>query len=82
MRPGGLVGSYEDPKFTNYTLSQGDKGSGMITRATVAKLLVDSITTEGLKDKVTFECISTKAQSNEPYADPSEALRALAADTE
>jgi hypothetical protein len=36
----------------------------MISRGTVAKLLVDSLFTEGIKNKVTFECYSTKAQSN------------------
>ena len=59
VRPVGLKGSYEEVPPTDYTIVQGDKSAGTITRVTVAKLAVDSLLSTEIKSKVTFDCCST-----------------------
>ncbi|EAS00061.1 NAD-dependent epimerase/dehydratase family protein (macronuclear) [Tetrahymena thermophila SB210] len=67
VRPGGLVGTQKDKKTTNYTIEQGDRSNGRITRATVAKIIVEALQAQNLPKQLTFECYSTKQQSSEEY---------------
>lgn len=82
VRPGGLKLSYEEEEPTNYTLGQGDRQSGVITRPTVARLTVDSLLSEDIRNKVTFECFSTSQQLKEAYPPSNDHLAVLREDTE
>ncbi|KAL4453351.1 hypothetical protein ABPG74_017558 [Tetrahymena malaccensis] len=67
VRPGGLVGTQKDTKQTDYTIEQGDRSSGRITRATVARIIVEALQAQNLPKKLTFECYSTKQQLSQEY---------------
>ena len=59
-----LSGNFEDEKLTGYYVEQGDKVNGKCGRYTLGQIFYDAFKSEGLKDKVTFEC---QAIPNEDY---------------